>query len=483
MCAQEPFALTAAANSFLDEPTNPPDSSAKNFEELVESLTKAESRLAELESEKKELVSSQEKTAERVEGILKDLDKDAKAKEKADKEKAKKEKKWFENYTIRGYAQFRMNGVMDSEDGSAPAQLVGDSSVGENQSFLIRRARLILSGDVSDHVSVYLQPDFASTPNGSVDSILFAQIRDWYGDLHIDTTKIHRLRVGQSKIPYGWENMQSSSNRLPLDRSDSLNSATRNERDLGVFYYWTPEYAQDLYKWVLDEGLKGSGNYGVFGMGLYNGQGGSLREVNDDVHFVSRLNVPWKLSNGQVMEAGIQGYTGMYSVYGSRISPLGVGPTVLPNGTIDAGNTRGIIDKRIATTLVYYPQPIGFQCEWTVGRGPGLNDAQTAVIDRALYGGYVMSMYRHQTKCYGDFFPFIRWNYLKGGYKSERNAPFVEIDELETGLEWQIGKHVELVGMYVLTDRTNTRAISNSDSLSYQQFSGELARFQLQVNY
>ena len=82
VCAQEPFALTAAANSFLDEPTNPPDSSAKNFEELVESLTKAESRLAELESEKKELVSSQEKTAERVEGILKDLDKDAKAKEK-----------------------------------------------------------------------------------------------------------------------------------------------------------------------------------------------------------------------------------------------------------------------------------------------------------------------------------------------------------------------------------------------------------------
>ena len=68
-----------------------------------------------------------------------------------------------------------------------------------NQEFLIRRARVILSGDVSDHLYVYIQPDFASTPNSAVDRIEFAQIRDWYGDVYIDKEKVNRLRIGQSK--------------------------------------------------------------------------------------------------------------------------------------------------------------------------------------------------------------------------------------------------------------------------------------------
>lgn len=394
-----------------------------------------------------------------------------------------KPKKWFEKYTVRGYAQFRFNSIIDEEDGSAPAMHNGDSSVGANQTFLIRRARLIFQGDMSERVSFYLQPDFASTPNGSVDAIQFTQIRDWYADIHLDKTKIHRFRVGQSKVPYGWENMQSSSNRLPLDRNDAFNSAVKNERDLGVFYYWTPEFAQETFKYIQDEGLKGSGNYGVFGVGAYAGQGGSFREQNDSLHVVTRLTLPITFSNGQIVEMGVQGYTGMYTVLSSAISPRGIGPAVRPLGTLETGDADGIVDKRVGGTFVYYPQPFGFQAEWNVGRGPGLNDAQNAVVDRPLYGGYVQSMYRIQTDCHGEIWPFIRWNYYKGGYKSERNAPFVEIDELEVGVEWQIGKYVELVGMYTLTDRTNTRALSTANTLSYEQFEGQLARFQVQVNY
>lgn len=42
-------------------------------------------------------------------------------------------------------------------------------------------------------------------------------------------------------MPYGFENMQSSQNRLSLDRGDAMNSAVVGERDLGVFAYWIPE--------------------------------------------------------------------------------------------------------------------------------------------------------------------------------------------------------------------------------------------------
>lgn len=392
-------------------------------------------------------------------------------------------KKWYEKLSMRGYAQIRINETISEEIGSAPAQHVGDRSIGENQNFLIRRARLIFSGDVSDYVYVYLQPDFASNVPGSPDANQFCQIRDWYADCYLYTDKVHRLRVGQSKVPYGFENMQSSSNRLSLDRSDSLNSAVRNERDLGLFYYWTPEDAQSFYKDVIDEGLKGSGNYGVFGAGFYNGQGGSLAEQNDSLHFVTRLNVPMTLESGQRLEAGFQGYTGYYTVLSSAISPLGVGPAERPLGTLETGNRDGILDQRLATSFIWYPQPFGFQTEWNVGRGPGLNDAQTEVIERHLYGGYVQAMYKYETDCYGTLFPFIKYNRFKGGYKPERNSPFSSIDETELGVEWQITKQMELTSQYVFTNRTNTIANGDDDTLSYGQFRGDLLRFQFQVNY
>lgn len=398
------------------------------------------------------------------------------AKEAAKAEKDKK-KAWYEKLTIRGYAQIRLNEVVHEADGSFPAHLVGDSSVGEDQSFIIRRARVIISGDVHEHLGVYLQPDFASSVQGAGEGNHFVQIRDWYGDLYIDSDKVHRLRIGQSKVPYGWENLQSSSNRLPLDRNDALNSAVRNERDLGVFYYWTPEPAQKFFKYVIDEGLKGSGNYGVFGLGFYNGQGGSLRERNDNVHTVARLTLPGCLPNGQLYEVGMQGYTGKYVPTLAAISPLGIGPAVLP--TVD---TNGVRDERLAWTLVYYPQPLGFQAEWTVGNGPGLNDAQDAIEERSLQGGYVQTMYRHEND-HGIWFPFTRYVHYEGGYKSERNSPEATIDEWELGLEWQINPAAELVSMYTITDRTNTVANSRADTRSYGQFEGNLMRFQFQFNY
>ncbi|MDX1945968.1 MAG: porin [Pirellulaceae bacterium] len=392
----------------------------------------------------------------------------------------KEAKKWYDRLSIRGYAQFRINEVLDEE--GAPAQYVGDRSVGANQNFLIRRARVIISGDVSDHMYVYLQPDFASSVSGSaVDVNQFCQIRDWYGDLYLDTEKINRIRIGQSKVPYGWENMQSSSNRIPLDRDDALNSAVRNERDLGIFYYWTPEYAQDLFKFVLDEGLKGSGNYGVFGVGVYNGQGGSFNEQNENLHVVTRLTLPRQLASGQVFEIGVQAYSGQYAVLSSVIDPPGAAAPDRPLGTLERG-TREILDERIAMSFMWYPQPLGFQAEWNVGRGPGLNDAQTEVVDRPLTGGYAMLHYRWETPCWGTLFPFIRYQYYKGGYKAERNAPFSEIEELETGVEWQLNPQMEFTIQHTHTDRTNTVAMP-APELSYQQFRGDLLRMQFQINY
>lgn len=394
-----------------------------------------------------------------------------------------KKKKWYDKIGLRGYTQMRYSFTTDEAPNSAAPQVVSDRSVSPNQSFLIRRARLILFGDVSDHVYVYLQPDFAVTPNGSVDSIEFAQIRDWYADWYFDKDKIYRLRMGQSKVPYGWENMQSSSNRISLDRTDGLNSAVRNERDIGLFFYYTPVAAQKFFADVLEKGLKGSGNYGVVALGVYNGQGGSIAEQNDNVHTVARLTLPMQLDNCQYVEMAVQAYTGFFTVLSSQIRANGAGPLIRPTGTLETGNTRGWLDQRIAGTLVWYPQPLGFQAEWNVGRGPALNASQTAIEDRPINGGYSQVMYRLDAHQLGILFPYTRWSYFQGGYKNERNAPYTKVNEWEVGLEWQFNPQIELTTAYNITNRTNTTARTDANAYSYGQFEGQLLRFQFQFNY
>ncbi len=460
--------------------------SATRMDELTQRLERAEVSLLELQEQNHWLQQQLVQTPAMLVSGFQNEQGPSPAADKPAKEipptEPKKDKKWYEKISLRGYAQFRYNDVTHLEPGSAPPQHAGDSSIAPDQEFLIRRARLILFGDVSDHLYLYFQPDFASTPNAAVDGIQFAQIRDWYGDVYLDKDKIHRLRVGQSKVPYGWENLQSSQNRLYLDRNDAFNSATKNERDLGVFYYWTPQWAQDTFKFISDENLKGSGNYGVFGFGAYNGQGGALREFNDELHLVARLALPLTLSTGQLVEFGLQGYTGRYVVLGSAILPLGTGAATVPLGTRNRpGGENGLLDQRLGWTFVYYPQPLGLQIEHTIGRGPELDATQRAVERGSLHGGYAMLNYRYQSSCHGEFWPFVRWQYYEGGYKSFPNAPASTIDEWNIGLEWQIRKEMELVCEYVITDRTNLQA--QATGRSYDQFDGQVLRWQFQVNF
>ena len=59
-------------------------------------------------------------------GEKKSEDKDAKKSDKKDEKKDEKKKKtWFEKYTLRGYAQFRINETLDLQDGSFPSYLPG----------------------------------------------------------------------------------------------------------------------------------------------------------------------------------------------------------------------------------------------------------------------------------------------------------------------------------------------------------------------
>jgi hypothetical protein len=368
-------------------------------------------------------------------------------------------KKWFESINIRGYAQIRYNGLLQTNEDLGCEQC--DKSWGGDNGFFIRRMRVIIYGQINPRVYLYVQPDFASAPSSS--TLHFAQLRDAYFDLGLDKNNEFRLRIGQSKVPYGFENMQSSQNRLPLDRADAMNSAVTNERDLGVFFYYAPVKIRKRYSSLVNDGLKGSGDYGVFGLGIYNGQTANKPELNSNRHIVTRLSYPFEWKK-QIFEPGIQAYKGDFTL------------STLTSG-VKTNLTKTYLDERVGGTFVLYPKPFGILAEYNVGTGPEFDKLADSITNQRLHGGFITASYKVDFKGQ-TLIPFVRYQKYDGGKKHELDARSYEVEELEIGAEWQPNKNFELVVMYTMSSR---RYEDYAKQNNYQR--GNLLRIQAQVNF
>lgn len=370
-----------------------------------------------------------------------------------------KDKKWHEKLSIRGYSQFRYNRLLETNPELKVEST--DKSIGDKQGFTFRRGRIILAGDVHERLFVYIQSDFATT---SGTAIHFWQIRDAYFDFCLDKKKEFRFRVGQSKVPFGFANLQSSSNRIPLDRDDALNSTVPSERDMGVNFYWAPANIRDRFRDLTNARFKGSGDYGVFGFGLYNGQSLGRAEANNTLHQVAHLTWPFKMKNGQFIETGIHAHNGKFVI-----------PSVTKDVVVNKNNEYD--DRRVAASLTVYPQPFGLQAEYNIGTGPEFDPATNAILQKNLSGGYVLASYALPVK---DqlFFPFCRYQWYEGGKKVELDARSHTVSEVEFGVEWQISKAVELTATYMIADRRFEDGVKIDNKQK-----GNLLRLQMQFNY
>ena len=368
---------------------------------------------------------------------------------------------WSDKITIRGYTQVRYNRLFESNSDLVSEQ--GDKSIGNKQGFFIRRMRIIFFGQLSDNVYFYIQPDFASSASST--SLHFGQLRDAYFDVSLDKKREFRFRIGQSKVPYGFENLQSSQNRLPFDRNDALNSAVSNERDLGIFFMYCPKKVRELYSSFVNDGLKGSGDYGIFSFGLYNGQVANKPELNNNSHIVSRLTYPIKLGN-QIIEPGIQAYSGMWVMPKDQIT-----------GTTKVVKSYEYLDQRYAASLVLYPKPFGIQAEYTIGKGPEYDAGKDSILTKDLKGGYVTLSYIIKIKKH-IIIPFVRASTYQGGKKQELDARSYRVDEIEGGIEYQPFKNFEFTAAYMYSDRTTSDRTKENN----YQF-GSLLRLQAQLNF
>ena len=386
-------------------------------------------------------------------------------------EKTKAEKgDWYNKISIRGYVQIRYNGLFSTNDKVSCEQCDKswgttsiDPNAKSNNGFFIRRSRIIFSGQVHPNVYFYVQPDFASSSVSGVNH--FAQLRDAYADISFDKNREFRVRIGQSKVPYGFENMQSSQNRLALDRNDAINSAAANERDLGVFFYWAPAEIRDRFAMLIKDGYKGSGDYGVFAFGAYNGQTANKSEANRNLHLVTRVTYPFIIGN-QIIEPGLQAYTGKWAF----TNELSTGVT-----TADKLNT---LDQRVGATFVLYPKPFGIQTEYNIGKGPRYNKFSNTVDVSDLEGGYVTLNYKLDMPNHKYLYPFAKFQYYDGGKKFEKDSRSYVVRDYEFGIEWQPFKAFELVAEWVISDRTFEDSV-----LKNNRQQGNLLRLQAQFNF
>lgn len=377
--------------------------------------------------------------------------------------------KWYERIKIRGYMQNRFVGIIG--DGDTPGVHVpNDSFVSDTQSLGIRRGRLVLSGDVTDHVYLYLQTDMMASVGGS-NSL---QARDVYADVSLDPAREFRVRLGLSKVPYGFSNLQSSQNRYALERPDALNSAVEGERDFGAYFIWAPYEIRNRFKDLVKMGLRGSGDYGVVNLGVYNGQGINNADRNGDMHYIARLAYPFEFDNGQILELGASYYSGRYV-------PLTGTMGALPAPTVVGGG--GVRDTRMAINAILYPQPFGLEAEWTWGEGPQLSNDLTTISAQPLSGGFVQAVYRHVFPNQSELLPFVRWQHFDGARKFATNAPQTRVDEIAIGLEYIPYPELEISLMYAIGSRTNTTDNPAGAGPRYRDVDYSYLGIQAQINF
>jgi hypothetical protein len=259
-----------------------------------------------------------------------------------------------------------------------------------------------------------------------------------------------------------------------MDRHESVQSGAPGERDLGVAYYWSPKIAQERFA-QLAAYHNGPGDYGVFGIMVYNGQSRSRLELNKDKHIGAKLAYPFQFPNGRLLEAGVLGYHGVFGVQGASQPNVASAARCISPLTSEGG--CDIKDQRVTAYVWTPPQPWGLLAEFTVGRGPKRN-AQTNFIEESnVVGGYVQGYYTWRYSDVGMLTPYVRYGEYYGGFKSLNGAPDGQSRTWNLGLVWEPDTHFRFVADWVFKDGLNSTLVANR---AQSDFDASQLRFQAQ---
>jgi len=176
------------------------------------------------------------------------------------------------------------------------------ATVGPKSNFFTRRARIEARGQISENVSVYIQPSFEGGRNlsGLVTTCTGTpltcrttgrsglRLRDAYIDVRFSPEGRQGalyLRAGQEKRPYSRYELISSTNLPTIERGAGQGLLARASNDLfAAAGFLSHDVGASLrYEHKLDDT-----RLVTVKLGAYNGQGESLNDVNDKKSFGAR---------------------------------------------------------------------------------------------------------------------------------------------------------------------------------------------------
>jgi len=312
-----------------------------------------------------------------------------------------KKKAWYDTVKVSGYAQGRFQYYPDYPN--------ADRKTLSNE-FLVRRARFKFTFEPNDRTHVVVEPDLGE---GKVEA------RDVYIQRYLDDQKTFSLRIGQQKIPFGFETPQSSSVRLPFERNYVAATMFPGERDTGLVLFFTSPEDHKLF----DASRKtafGVGDYGTLAIGFFNGQGRNQAEANSSKHFVVRVAKPFSLgAAGRYGEVGASYWRGHYfSNWGS--------------------GSEDFADRLLGFHVFIEPRPFGLQGEYYTGKTEGDD------VD----GWYAMGMLRTGSK--GTL--FVRHEDYEGRRKGKGPSYVFDRSRTAVGYAHQIDDRDRLTIEYDFED-------------------------------
>jgi len=179
------------------------------------------------------------------------------------------------------------------------------ATVGPRSNFFTRRARIEARGQISENVTVYIQPSFEGGRNlsGLVTTCTGTpltcrttgrsglRLRDAWIDVRFSpegSKSALYLRAGQEKRPYSRYELTSSNNLPSIERGAGQGLLARASNDLfGAAGFLSHDVGASVrYEYKLDDVRLVTLKFGA-----YNGQGESLNDVNDKKSFGARGTV------------------------------------------------------------------------------------------------------------------------------------------------------------------------------------------------
>jgi hypothetical protein len=176
------------------------------------------------------------------------------------------------------------------------------ATVGAKDNFFTRRARIEARGQISENVTVYIQPSFEGGRNLS--SLVTTctgtpltcrttgrsglRLRDAWVDVRFSPEGSKGglyLRAGQEKRPYSRYELTSSNNLVSIERGAGQGLVPRASNDLfGANGFLSHDVGASVrYEYKLDDV-----RLVTLKLGAYNGQGESLNDVNNKKSFGAR---------------------------------------------------------------------------------------------------------------------------------------------------------------------------------------------------